>query len=209
MTPPSRRALLRTTLLRFIEACVIPTVLYLVCSHLFSIWWGIGASFAWTSLLLLVRRRRGTARSHLAVSFGLSMLRFVSALLLASPAMWAFFGIAQTAFVGASVISFAALGKVHLIERVTRDLAPILHSYLGAGATRLTQILSVLWGVQQIILAALNTLLMATLPIESYFAVRPFIGFFLAVPLLGVSALFLQRHRRSFSSGQLLVAHCD
>jgi hypothetical protein len=190
-----------------VEACVVPTVLYTAFSQAFSLWWGIGASFVWTSLLLLVHRHRGTARSHLVISLSFSMLRFVSALLLSSPALWAFFGIAQTAFVGASVISFVALGKIHLIERVTHDLAPVLHSYIGAGATRLTQVLSVLWGAQQILLAILNAFLVSVLPIESYLTLRPFLGAFLAVPLLGVSAVLLKRHSKIVASEPLLAAH--
>lgn len=184
----------------------MPTTLYLVCSQMFSLWWGIGASFLWTALLLIVRRRRDAARAHLSISLGFSTLRFFSALLLSSPALWAFFGIAQTAFVGASVISFVALGKVHLIERVTHDLAPILRLYLGAGTTQLTQTLSVLWGVQQILLAGLNAVLVSTISIEVYLAVRPFLGLILAVPLLGVAGVLLQRHRRNLSNEQLLVA---
>jgi hypothetical protein len=195
------------------EACVVPTVLYLVFSKMFSLWWGIGASFAWTSALLLIHRHRGTASSHLVISLGFSSLRFVSALLLSSPALWAFFGIAQTAFVGASVATFAAVGKVHLIERVTHDLAPILRSYLGATTGRLTQSLAVLWGVQQMLLAALNTALLATIPIETYLAIRPFLGFVLAAPLLAIATVLLRRHRRSVlrdtPSGLIPAGCCD
>ena len=88
---------------------------------------------------------------------------------------------------------------------VTHDLAPILHSYLGASTGRLTQTLSVLWGVQQILLAALNAMLVTTLPIEAYLAVRPFLGIVLAAPLLGISGVLLRRHHRS--AAKMLLSH--
>lgn len=198
------RSSVRPALVRIVDACLIPTALYICGLHLGSIWWGLLASTTWTCSRLLARHLRHKGTSTHALSASACLVRLLIAFLLASPALWAIQGVAQTFVAGIALFSSSLLGRVSLLDGALRDVLPALQHLLGAAHTQFARAIGVLFGAQQVLLAMVNVGLMRLVPLETYLAVRPFVGYALALPTVGLALLVLRRHAHRASATRLV-----
>lgn len=187
----------RTLLWRLLDSILIPLALFRVTYALAGVWVGLGAATAWPCLRLLMRWRKGEPSGLMLLAAVGQLLRLGVALLLASPDLWVFQGVAHTAGMGAVLAATGARGPSSLIDTTLRDTVPWAQKLLGSSHAAYSRSLALLWGFEQIVLAGANLFIATRVHISTYLALKPLIGWACAAPTLAISIVRLRNSARN------------
>src|SRR5438105_1060859 len=185
---PRIRQIARHAAPRVVEATVVPTVLFLVGNAVFGLGGALAAALAWSWGRIAWRHLTGRPVGGL-LPIGATGLLLRSALALISGSTFVYFAgpALMTAIVGLGFVASAATDQP-VIARVVGDIVPLSEATLARPATgRLLRRLSVLWGVEQVISAAVNLWMFRHLPLARYLVLRGPVGWAFALSTLAIS----------------------
>ncbi|MDQ1396700.1 MAG: hypothetical protein QOG64_1959 [Acidimicrobiaceae bacterium] len=195
---PRARQIVRHAAPRVTQATIVPTLVFLVGHAVLGLAGALAAALAWSWGCIAWRHATGRAVGGLLPigAVGLS-LRTVLALVSGSTYVY-FAGPALiTAAVGLGFVASAA-SKRPVVSRVVADFVPLPASTLqDVGIDRLMRRLSVLWGFEQVVSAAINLWLYRHLPLSRYLVLRGPVGWLLALAALAASLAAGRRRLRS------------
>ena len=186
------------TLWRFLDATVIPLAFFTITAAMFNVWSAMATSTAWTCGRLIYRRHRGEPAGTLVISAVVQVIRLAVAIVLMSPKAWAFQGVAQTAAGGAVLVATSVRGQASIVGAAVSDATPWVRRLLGGSHSSFSRTISIVWGVEQIVLAAANLLLATRLSLQTFMLVKPVLGWLMATPALLLSVRTLRRNHQRY-----------
>lgn len=181
-----------TIIWRFVDATLIPLVLFFAGNYLHNVWVGLLLSSSWVCVRALTGLLKNKPVPTIILAACLSITRILVALLFMSPKLWAFQGASHTAVVGAMLLVSSHKGSP-LLNAGMRDLFPFLSDILGVMHATFSRNVGIIWGAQQIFLAAVNVLAIRMLPLTTFMYIKPLLGWMLALPTLFLSFWCLKR----------------
>lgn len=184
-----------TILWRFVDATLIPLALFFAGNYLRNVWAGLLLSSAWVCVRALTGLLKNKPVPTIIIAACLSITRVLVALLFMSPKLWAFQGASHTAIVGATLLVSSYKGS-SLLTAATRDLFPFLSDMLGVMHATFSRNVGILWGAQQIFLAAVNVFAIRMLPLTTFIYIKPLLGWMLALPTLFLSFWCLKHYSK-------------
>jgi intracellular septation protein A len=204
---PPLRTMARHALPRVIEGAVIPTVLFLGLLRLGGQTAAIAGALVWSVLVigtrLALRRRVPTI-----VMIGVGALTLRTALALAAHSSFVYFlqPTVGTATVGLCFLLSAMAGRP-LVLRLARDFCPLPDDVMAHGHLRRFFLgISVLWGVVQLLNAALTLWLLLSQSLGTFVVLRATMGHSLTISAIAISVIWFRRVTRPLASPALTVA---
>ena len=177
---------------RFIDATLIPLGLFASGVAFINVWAGLVLSSLWVSVRALMGVASRRPAPTVICSAILSISKIVVALLFMSPELWAYQGAAHTAVVGVAVVTASFLTPTG-VSGVLTDIFPFLSKMLPFTYISFSRSLAVLWGIQQVLLAAANLVLLRLMAFETFYYAKPFLGWFMTVPTVLIGIVLLKR----------------
>lgn len=177
------------------QATVIPTIAFLAAHSMFGLAGGLAAALTWSWGCILWRSATGRSVGGL-LPIGAIGLTFRSLVALVSGSTFVYFaGPAVVMTASGLVILASAWTSRPLIGRVVTDVVPLPDSVLEHPRTdRLMRHLSALWGLEQVVCAAVNVYLLTELPTDRYLVVRAPAAWTLSAAALAISLSAGRRH---------------
>ena len=182
------------TLWRVIDTALIPLSLFYIAFAIGGVWPGMGAATAWSCLRLFQRYKSGTPSGTLYLAATVQLVRLLVAVILMSPRAWAVQGVAQTAAGGAVLMASGFRGPSLLVSNATGDATPWVARLLGASHAAFSRTMAVVWGFEQLIVAATNLVIAQRFSVGTYMVLRPLLGWAWAIPALLFSVRTLRKN---------------
>jgi hypothetical protein len=195
--PPIRVLLLRAVP-RLVEGVVAPTAVFLLLLHFFGVSAAIVGGFAWSASVIAVRRALGREIPTLVlIGVGVLFLRTVLALATGSSFLYFLQPTLGTAIAGLVILGTAMLGQP-LVLRIARDFCPLPDDAMqDAHFRRFFLGISLLWGVSQLLNAAVTLWLLVSQSVGTYVVARTAMSWTLSGAVIAITvAWFMQVARR-------------
>jgi hypothetical protein len=201
---PPLRTMAWRALPRLIEGAVIPTLLFLGLLQLGGRWAAIAGALGWSILVVGTRLAlRRPVPTIVLLGVGALALRTTLALVAHSSFVYFLQPTVGTATVGICLILSAMAGRP-LVLRLARDFCPLpddvmAHSHLR----RFFLGMSVLWGVVQLLNAALTLWLLLSQSVGTFVLLRTTMAHTLTITTIAVSVVWFRRVTRPIAQPAL------
>ena len=186
---------------RLIEGAVIPTLLFLGLLHLGGQWAAIAGALAWSIFVIGTRLALGR-RVPTIVLIGVGALTLRTALAFAAHSSFVYFlqPTVGTATVGLCFLVSAMAGRP-LVLRMARDFCPLPEDVMTHGHLRRFFLgISVLWGVVQLLNAALTLWLLLSQSLGTFVVLRTTMAHTLTITAIAISVVWFRRVTRPFAT---------
>jgi hypothetical protein len=194
---PPLRTMAWHALPRLIEGAVIPTLLFLGLLHLGGRWVAIAGALGWSTLVIVTRLALGR-RVPTIVLIGVGALALRTALAFAAHSSFIYFlqPTVGTATVGLCFLLSAMAGRP-LVLRLARDFCPLPDDVMSHGHLRRFFLgISVLWGVVQLLNAALTLWLLLSQSLGTFMVLRTTMAHTLTIGAIAISVVWFRRVTR-------------
>jgi hypothetical protein len=195
--PPIRVMALRAVP-RLAEGVLAPTAVFLLLLHFFGVSAAIVGGFAWSAAVVAVRRALGREIPTLVlIGVGVLLVRTVLALATGSSFLYFLQPTLGTAVAGVVILASAVLGQP-LVLRIARDFCPFPSDTMeDAHFRRFFLGISLLWGVSQLLNAAVTLWLLVSQSVATYVVARTAMSWTLTGAVIAITvAWFHQVARR-------------
>ena len=204
--PPIRVMVLRAVP-RLVEGVLAPTAVFLLLLHFFGVSAAIVGGFVWSASVIVVRRALGREIPTLVlIGIGVLFLRTVLALATGSSFLYFLQPTLGTAVAGIVILASAVFGQP-LVLRIARDFCPFPSDTMeDAHFRRFFLGISLLWGVSQLLNAAVTLWLLVSQSVGTYVVARTAMSWTLTAAVIAITvAWFMQVARRRREHHALLT----
>lgn len=195
--PPIRVLALRA-LPRLVEGVLAPTAVFLLLLHFFGVSAAIVGGFVWSASVIALRRALGREIPTLVlIGVGVLLLRTVLALATGSSFLYFLQPTLGTSVAGVVILGTAMLGQP-LVLRIARDFCPLPSDAMeDVHFRRFFLGISLLWGVTQLLNAAVTLWLLVSQSVGTYVVARTAMSWTLSGTVIAITvAWFTQVARR-------------
>jgi hypothetical protein len=191
--PPIRVLVLRAVP-RLVEGVVAPTAVFLLLLHFFGVSAAIVGGFAWSASVIVVRRILGREIPALVLlGVGILFVRTVLALATGSSFLYFLQPTLGTAVAGVAILITAMLGQP-LVLRIARDFCPFPSDAMeDAHFRRFFLGISLLWGVSQLLNAAVTLWLLVSQSVGTYVVARTAMSWTLSGTVIAITVAWFIR----------------
>ena len=185
---------------RLVEGVLAPTAIFLLLLHFFGVPAAIVGGFLWSCSVIVVRRMLGRRIPALVlVGVGVLLVRTVLSLATGSSFLYFLQPTLGTAVAGIVILISAVLGQP-VVLRIAARFCPLPEDAMSdAHLRRFFLGISLLWGVAQLINAAVTLWLLVSQSVATYVVARTATSWGLTAAVIAVTvAWFMQvlRHRQ-------------
>jgi hypothetical protein len=206
--PPLRHLALRAVP-RLIEGVLAPTALFLLLVNTAGVGAAIAGGFLWSASVIVVRRLLGRRVPTLVfVGLGVLFLRTTLALATGSSFLYFLQPTLGTGTVGLVILASALAGRP-VVLRLARDFCPLPEDSMGDPHLRRFFLgISFMWGVTQLLNAAITLWLLVSQSVSTYVVTRTAMSWVLTATAIGISVVWFVRmqHRRQHALVPALAA---
>jgi hypothetical protein len=194
--PPLRHLALRAVP-RLVEGVLIPTGLFLLLVNTAGVGAAIVGGFLWSVSVIVVRRLLGRRVPTIVfVGLGVLLLRTVLALATGSSFLYFLQPTLGTGAVGLVILASALAGRP-IVLRLARDFCPLPEDSMGDPHLRRFFLgISFMWGVTQLLNAAITLWLLVSQSVSTYVVTRTAMSWVLTATAIGISVVWFVRMQR-------------